>query len=338
MLELLGHGEELVPELRADDAALLLGVGHAVEQHGVALLGVHVHEVDIKLLGEDLLHLLGFALAEQPVVDEHAGHLASNRTGAEGRHHGGIHAAGERQDHAVLAHGRTELVRHGLDQVVHGPRCLEAADVEQEVLEQLLAVLGVLDLGMELCGVDATLGVLHSGDRAHGGAGRHGKTLGHARDGIAVAHPHGLLERGGVEQRALAVSLDGGGAVLADLGVAHLAAERNGGHLVAVAKSQDGQTEVVDGRINRRGILGVHGRGAAGKNQRGGRHLTHLVGRDVARDNLRIHMQVAHATGDELRILRAKVEYQYLLLSLLRCVLGHEASQPCRCPAAATRV
>ena len=100
MLEFLGHGEELVPELRADDAALLLGVGHAVEQRGVALLGVHVHEVDIKLLGEDLLHLLGFALAQQTVVDEYASHLASHGAGSEGRHHGGIHAAGERQDHA----------------------------------------------------------------------------------------------------------------------------------------------------------------------------------------------------------------------------------------------
>ena len=196
----------------------------------------------------------------------------------------------------------------------------------------------MLHLRMELRGVDTTLGVLHSGNRAHGGAGRHGKALGHARDGIAVAHPHGLLERSGIEQRALAVALDGGGAVLADLGVAHLAAERHGGHLVAVAKAQDGQTQVVDGGIDRRRVLGIHGRGAAGEDQRGGGHLTHLVGRDVARDDLRIHMQVAHATGDELRILRAEVEYQYLLLSLLRCVLGHEASQPCRCPAAATRV
>ena len=47
-----------------------LGVGHAVEQRGVALLGVHVHEVDVKLLGENLLHLLGFALAE-PVSYTH---------------------------------------------------------------------------------------------------------------------------------------------------------------------------------------------------------------------------------------------------------------------------
>ena len=31
---------------------------------------------------------------------------------------------------------------------------------------------------------------------------------------------------------------------------------------------EDGQAKVVDGRIDRRGILGVHGRGAAGEDQR----------------------------------------------------------------------
>ena len=153
-----------------------------------------------------------------------------------------------------------------------------------------------------------------------------------------MAHPHGLLERRGVEQRALAVALDGGGAVLADLGVAHLAAERDGGHLVTVAEAQDGQAQLVDGGVHRGRVLGVDGRGAAGEDQRRGRQLAHLVDRDVTRDDLGIHMQVAHATRDELRVLRAKVEDQHLLRGLLGCVLGHEPSQPCRCNAAATPV
>ena len=83
-LELLGHGEELVPELRADDAALLLRIGHAIEQGGVACFRMHVHEVDVELFGEDLLHLLGLALTQQAVIDEHAGHLASHGAGAQG--------------------------------------------------------------------------------------------------------------------------------------------------------------------------------------------------------------------------------------------------------------
>ena len=327
LLELLGHGEELVPELRADDAALLLGVGHTVEQRSVALLGMHVHEVDVELLGKDFLDLLGLTLAQQTVIDENAGHLTSHRTGAQCGNHGGVHAAGQRQDHAVLAHSGAELLCHGLNQVVHGPVLLKAADVEQEVPEQLLAVLGVLDFGVELRGVDAALGVLHGGNRAHGGARGHGEPLGHAGDGVAVAHPHGLLKRRGVEELTLAVAFDRRGAVLADLGVAHLAAERDGGHLMTVAKAQNRQAQLINGRVDRGRILGVDGRGAAGEDERGRRHLAHLVGRDVARDDLGIHMQIAHATGDELRILCAEVEDQHLLRGPLGCILGHEPSQ-----------
>ena len=69
-LELLRHGKELFPELRADDAALLLGLGHTSQKLGIAVLGVDVDKVDVKLLGEDLLHLLGLALAQQAVSDQ----------------------------------------------------------------------------------------------------------------------------------------------------------------------------------------------------------------------------------------------------------------------------
>mgnify|MGYP007041217938 CR=1 FL=1 len=96
-LELLRHGEELFPELGTDDAALLLGLGHAGQKLGITVLGVNMDKVDVKLLGEDLLHLLGLALAQQAVVDEHAGHLLADGAGAKGGDHGGVHTAGKRQ-------------------------------------------------------------------------------------------------------------------------------------------------------------------------------------------------------------------------------------------------
>ena len=92
-LELLRHGEELFPELRTDDAALLLGFGHAGQKLGIAVLGVNMDKVDVELLGEDLLHLLGLALAQQTVVDEHAGHLLAHGAGAQRSHDGGVDAA-----------------------------------------------------------------------------------------------------------------------------------------------------------------------------------------------------------------------------------------------------
>ena len=132
-LELLRHGEELLPELRADDAALLLGLGHAGQELGVAVLGVHVDEVNVELLGEDLLDLLGLALAQQAMVDEHAGHLLAHGARAKSCHHGGVHTTGQCENHAVVADLLAELRRHGLHEVVHGPVGLEPADAKQEV-------------------------------------------------------------------------------------------------------------------------------------------------------------------------------------------------------------
>ena len=86
---------------------------------------------------------------------------------------------------------------------------------------------------------------------------------------------------------------------------------------MAVAKAQDGKAQVKDGRIDGRSVLGVHGGRAARKDERRGVHLANLVGRDVAGDNLRIHVEVADATGNELTVLRTKVEYEDLCGSLL---------------------
>ena len=66
--QLLRHSEELLPELRADDAALLLRLHDVGQQRGVAVLGVHVHEVHVELLREHRLHFLGLVLAQQPMV------------------------------------------------------------------------------------------------------------------------------------------------------------------------------------------------------------------------------------------------------------------------------
>ncbi len=316
-LKLLRHGKELFPELRADDAALLLGLGHTSQKLGIAVFGVDVDKVDVKLLGEDLLHLLGLALAQQAVVDEHAGHLLAHGASAQCSHDGGVDTTGQGQNHAAIADLLAELGRHGLGQVVHAPVGLQAADLKQEVAQQLLTVLGMLDLRVELRGEDLALNALHGGNRAHIGAGGNGKALGHLGDGVAVAHPHGLLHRRGVKELGAGRARDGGAAVLAHLGVADLPAERHGRDLMAVAKAQNGKAKVKDGRIDGWSVLGIHRSRAAGKDERGGVHLANLVGRDVAGDDLGIHVEVADATGNELTVLRTKVEYEDLCGSLL---------------------
>ncbi len=92
-LELLGNGEKLLPELRTDDAALRFRLGNAGEELSVAVFSVNVDEVNVELLGEYLLDLLGLAPAKQAVVDEHAGHLLAHGARAKGSDHGGVDAA-----------------------------------------------------------------------------------------------------------------------------------------------------------------------------------------------------------------------------------------------------
>ena len=121
---LLRHGEELVPELGADDVALLLGIGHAGSRSlSVALLGMHVHEVDVELLGEDFLDLLGLALAQKAMIHEDARKLLADGAGAQSCDHGGVDAAGQTQDDAGIANLLAESRQpSGLDDIVHGPR------------------------------------------------------------------------------------------------------------------------------------------------------------------------------------------------------------------------
>ena len=171
---------------------------------------------------------------------------------------------------------------------------------------------------MELCGVDLALGALHGGDGAHVGGGDHGETFGDVLHGVEVAHPHGLIGGRAREQLA-AGDVQRGGAVFAHLGVVHAAAQGDGGHLMAVAKAQDRHAQLVDGRVDARRVLGVDGGRAAGQDDGCRRHLAHLVGGDVARYDFGVHVQIAHAAGDQLPVLRAEVEHGDFLAGGGRC-------------------
>ena len=85
-------------------------------------------------------HLLGFALAQQAVVNEDARELladgARHQRGGDRR----VDAAGERADHLVVADALADLVHRGLEKRVHLPVPLEAGDLVEEVFEDRTAV------------------------------------------------------------------------------------------------------------------------------------------------------------------------------------------------------
>ena len=69
----------------------------------------------------------------------------------------------------------------------------QAGTLVEEVLQRVLAELGVAHLGVPLQAVEATLAGLEGRNGGLGGGGGDGEALGRALDGVAVAHPHDLV-------------------------------------------------------------------------------------------------------------------------------------------------
>ena len=124
------------------------------------------------------------------------------------------------------------------------PDLLAAGDLAQEALEDLGAVRGVHDLGVELDPVETALDRLERGDgraRAGGEGLEARRRLEHA---VAVAHPRLLLGRETREEAAAgAGQVQGRAAELAGLGALDPAAQRQGHRLHPVADAQHRDTE-----------------------------------------------------------------------------------------------
>ena len=113
-------------------------------------LGVDDLEVDAGGGDEVALDLLGLAGPQQAVVDEHAGEVVADGALHQRGGHRGVDAAGQPAQHPLVADRGLDGGDLLLDDVGHRPGGLEPGDVEQEVLEHPLAVLGVEHLRVEL--------------------------------------------------------------------------------------------------------------------------------------------------------------------------------------------
>ena len=207
-------------------------------------------EVDAGRGDEVALDLLGLALAQQPVVDEDAGAAGrrwraarSPRRRPSRRHRTGRRSRGRCRR---SARGSRSTCSSTMLSIVHVWRA--AGDVVEEVLEHLLAVLGVQHLGVPLDAGETAVDVLERGDRGVLGRGQHGEALGRPRDRVAVRHPDLVLGGDALEEGARLGDGDRRTAVLARAGVGDLAAEAPGHQLEAVAHPEDrhpGREDVV---------------------------------------------------------------------------------------------
>ncbi len=134
-----------------------------------------------------------------------------------------------------------------------------------------------------------------------------------------MAHPDDLLlGEAGEEGAAAAVQL-----CLAELGGAgarDFAAELQREQLGAVADAERRDPELEEGLVDPWSALGVDRGRAAGEDQRGRIPRPHLLDAERVRHEFRVDAGVAHAPGDQLRVLAAEVEDEHR--PLLRRRLG----------------
>ena len=298
--DLLGLLLKDADELLADDLALALGLGDPGQLGQKARLGVHPDKVNIPL-GEGGLYLVALVLAHKAVVHEHAGELVPHRLGQQGGRNGGVHAAGQGQQHLAVPH----LLPDGLDGallvVPHRPVARGAADLIEEVANHVDAVLGVVDLGVVLHAVEAPLLVGDGHVGAGVGVGGEGEALGHLGHVVSVAHPGDALLRQALEQLATGVVVGLGLAVLPGgvlLGLGDLSAQGVGHELAAVADAQHRHPHLKDGRVGLGGARLIDGVGAAGENEADGLHGAELLQRGGVGLDLAVDAALAHPAGD----------------------------------------
>ena len=247
---LLEHPDELV----ADDASLLLRVLDAGEPREEALPRVDHHEAHPQVGLEGLAQQLRFLLAHEPVVHVDAREPVADRAVHQRRRDRRVHAPRQGADDLAVrarhrgmgVHPLPDARDRGLDEVRRRPGGIRSRDAQHEVADDVPTPWRVDHLGMELDAEQAT-GVVHE-PRVGGGVGLGdgAEPLGQPRDGVAVAHPHGLLPLDALEQPVSGGDGHRRGAVLAALGRQHVATQLVGHQLCPVADPQDGQPAAPD--------------------------------------------------------------------------------------------
>ena len=305
--QLLGFFLKDADELRADDLALLLRIGDALERCEEALCRVDADKVDGRA-AEGALDLVALVFAHQAVVDEDAMYLTGDGLREQHRADRAVHAAGQRQQHMRAA----DLLAHGLDQllleILQVVVARSAADLIEEVADDLRAVRRGFDLGVELHGVDLPRRAGHRCVRA-GGCVRHGgKALREHSDLIGVAHQADLLGGKALEQRAGRVDLHRCLAVFARRARRDRPAEAPRRQLRTIADAEHRDAKFEDALVTVRRVVEIDTVRPAGQNDADGVQRLDLLGGQIAGLDDRINAALADAPRDQLLVLSSEIE------------------------------
>ena len=308
--DLLGLRLKDPDKLLADDLALALRLADAGQLAQKQLLRVGADEVDVPFF-KGFLYLIALVEPHEAVVHEHTGELTADSLSHQRRRYRGIHAAGQSQQHLAIAHLFPNLADGNILVIAHGPLALGAADFIEEVANHIRAMLGMVDLRVELDAVKATAFIADSHIGAGLGMGHQRKALRHLFHIVAVAHPRNALGRQTAEQLAVRVEIRLRLAVLPGgilRGRHNAAAQIVGQELAAVANAEDGNPQLENLRVRLRGRGIIHAVGTAGKdNADGVQRLDFLKGCGIGLD-LAVYAAFPDAAGNELVILAAEIQ------------------------------
>ena len=301
------HVDEVVPDL----LALELGVGDPREAVEEAVGRVHGGQVEPQVLAELGLDDLALAFAEQPVVDEDAVQAVADRPVHERGRDRAVDAAGEAEhDLALIADLRAHLLDLAVDDRARVPVAGEIAHLVEEVAQDLLAALGVADLGVELHPEEAARRVAHGRELARSRVRVRLEAGGHADDLVAVAHPD---DRAAVDAGEGALGLahvDLGVAELALAGAVDVAAELAAHPLHPVADAQHGDAELEHAGRDGGRVVRVHRSRTARQDDASQVHASRRLQRLRRRRDLAPGLGFAHAARDELGVLGPEVDDQ----------------------------
>ena len=194
LTDLLGLRLKDPDKLLANDLALALRLTDAGQLAQEQLFRIGADKVDIPLL-EGFLHLIALVETHEAMIHKYAGQLIAHSFGHQSRRYGGIHAAGQRQQHLAATDLFPDLTDGDILVVAHGPLALGTADFIEEIADHIRAVLGVVHLRVELHAVKAAAFIADGHVGAGIGVGHQRKALRHLFHIVAVAHPGNALGR-----------------------------------------------------------------------------------------------------------------------------------------------
>ena len=233
----------------------------------------------------------------------------------EQRRDRGVHTTRQSTDHAPIADLGADSHDLLLNDRGGRPTAFAATYVFEKARQDLLPVGRVHDFGVELDAVDGTRLVLKRGDRRDRRGGELGEAGGGLLARVSMGHPARLLARQPNEQAAGRPDGQLSAPELAHLGALDDTAERMCEQLHSVTDAEHRDSEIEQGKIERRGARCVHRGRPSGKDQTGRSAARDLLGTDVGAEQLGEHTALPHAARDQLRILAAVVDDQHFVVA-----------------------